>query len=149
ASTFLARHGDKAKRILAAGESLCLAVAGNHCQGTMFLDGAHLWTPELESRFDEVAKQFGGFFFGRFDVRYSDVEAFKAGRNLAIVELNGATSESTNLYDPGRSLLSAYRILYQQWSLLFRIGDANRRRGHVPSSISTLIAMLWSHMCHC
>jgi membrane protein DedA with SNARE-associated domain len=148
ASTFLARHGDKANRILAVGESFRLSNAGNHCQGTMFLDGAHLWTPELERRFDEIAKQFGGFFFGRFDVRYSDVDAFKAGRNLAIVELNGVTSESTNLYDPGRSLLSAYCVLYQQWSLLFRIGDANRRRGHVPSSISNLIAMLWSHMRH-
>jgi hypothetical protein len=146
ASTFLARHGDQANRILPAGKSLRLAVAGNHCQGTMFLDGAHLWTPALERRFDHIAKQFGGFFFGRFDVRYSNLEAFKAGRDLAIVELNGVTSESTNLYDPGHSLLSAYRILFRQWSLLFQVGDANRRLGHAPTSFSTLITLLWTHL---
>jgi membrane protein DedA with SNARE-associated domain len=146
AQTFLARHEKDADRVLPAGESFRLAVAGNHCQGTLFLDGSHLITPELERRFDEIARHFDGFFFGRFDVRYSDVEAFKAGKDLGIVELNGVTSESTNIYDPNRSLFSAYRTLFQQWSLLFRIGDANRRLGQRPTSLWTLTALIWSHL---
>jgi hypothetical protein len=111
----------------------------------MFMDGAHLITPELERRVDEIANQFEGFFFGRFDARYADVDAFKAGRDLAIVELNGVTSESTNLYDPRRSLFWAYRILFQQWSLLFRIGDANRSLGRRPTSLWNLTKLLCSH----
>src|SRR5206468_1453944 len=101
-----------------------------------------LLTPELERAVDEIARQFPGFFVGRFDVRYRDVRAFQAGRDLAVVELNGATSESTNLYDPSWSLLAAYRTLFRQWSLLYRIGDANRQRGHRPTRITALLRLV-------
>jgi membrane protein DedA with SNARE-associated domain len=147
ARTFLARHCQDADRVLARGESFRLAIAGNHCQGTLFLDGTHLITPDLQRRIDEIARHFPGFFFGRFDVRYSDVEAFKAGRDLAIVELNGVTSESTNIYDPGRTLFAAYATLYRQWSLLFRVGDANRQLGARPSPVRKLVRLIGSHLC--
>ena len=55
--------------------------------------------------------------------RYSDVEKFRAGQDLFIIELNGVTSEATNLYDPTWSLLRAYQLLFKQWHILFR----NRR----------------------
>jgi len=129
AKTFFARHHDRLDRILLDGEAFQLAHAGNHCQGTLFRDGAHLITPELESAIDQVARTFDGFLFGRFDVRYTDVAAFKAGQDFAIVELNGVTSESTNLYDPAHSIFWAYRTLFTQWSLLFRIAAANCRQG--------------------
>ncbi len=129
ATIFLARHDAQRHRVLADGERITLALAGNHCQGTMFRDGAHLITPELEGAVDRIAGRFQGFYIGRFDVRYTDVDAFKAGKDLAIVELNGVTSESTNIYDPARSLISAYGTLYRQWALLYAIGHANRRRG--------------------
>jgi membrane protein DedA with SNARE-associated domain len=145
ARTFLARHGAERGRVLAAGEPFVLALAGNHCQGTMFRDGAHLITPELERAVDAIARQFPGFYIGRFDVRYTDVAAFQAGRDLAIVELNGATSESTNLYDPSWSLFAAYRTLFRQWSLLYRIGDANRERGHAPTAILELLRLVFGY----
>ncbi len=129
AGVFLARLRERAAEVPPRGRPVCLAVAGNHCQGTMFRDGAHLITPALEARVDEIARSFDGFFFGRFDVRYGDAEALRAGRGFAIVELNGATSESTNIYDPDWPLSRAYRVLGAQWAILFQIGDANRRRG--------------------
>ena len=139
ASTFLKRHANDADRVLASGETMRLAVAGNHCQGTIFRDGAHLITSELERAIDRVAQTFEGFYFGRFDVRYGDVEALKAGRDLTIIELNGITSESTNIYDPSRSLLWAYRMLFRQWSILFQIGAMNRRAGREPSRLRDLV----------
>jgi hypothetical protein len=142
AATFLARHGHEARRVLAPGESLPLALAGNHCQGTQFRDGGHLITPELEAAFDAIAGHFAGFFVGRFDVRYSDPEELTAGRGFAIVELNGVTSESTNLYDPSWPLWRAYRTLFRQWALLFRIGDVNRRHGVRPIPPLDLLALL-------
>lgn len=129
-----------------AGESISLTIAGNHCRGTMFLDGGHFVTPELEARFDEIAHHFDGFFFGRFDVRYADEAAFKAGLDFAIVELNGVASESTNLYDPRNSLVAAYRILFRQWDVLFRIGASNHRRGYQPASLRRLAGMLWRYL---
>jgi membrane protein DedA with SNARE-associated domain len=142
ANTFLARHASQADRVLADGERMRLAIAGNHCQGTLFLDGSHLCTLALEKKIDAIAKSFDGFYFGRFDVRYSEVAEFMAGRDLAIIELNGVTSESTNIYDPSRSLLSAYRTLARQWSILFRIADANRRRGIRPTRPMTLLRQI-------
>jgi membrane protein DedA with SNARE-associated domain len=142
AATFLKRHAQERDRILARGEGFPLVLAGNHCQGTMFRDGAHLITPDLERVVDAIARHFPGFFIGRFDVRYSDLDAFKAGRDLSIVELNGATSESTNLYDPSWSLLAAYRTLFRQWALLYAIGAANRDRGYSPTTIRDLIRLL-------
>jgi membrane protein DedA with SNARE-associated domain len=145
ARTFLTRHQPDRELILADGERFVLALAGNHCQGTMFRDGAHLITPELERAVDSIARQFRGFYIGRFDVRYTDPGAFKAGRDLAIVELNGVTSESTNIYDPSWSLLRAYRTLFRQWSLLYRIGHANRQQGHASTGILELLWLVFNY----
>jgi membrane protein DedA with SNARE-associated domain len=145
ADLFLARHAASAERVLAEGELFPLALAGNHCQGTLFRDGGHLVTPALEAAFEMIARQFNGFFIGRFDVRYTDPEEFRAGRGFAIVELNGATSESTNLYDPSWPLWRAYHTLFSQWALLFRIGSVNRALGHPVVSVRELVGLLWSH----
>jgi hypothetical protein len=145
AATFLARHAGIADRVLGRGERFALAMAGNHCQGTMFRDGGHLITPDLERAIDTIARSSPGFFVGRFDVRYADPEEFRAGRGFAVVELNGVASESTNLYDPSWPLARAYRTLFRQWALLFRIGDLNRRRGHRPASLHELFTLLRSH----
>lgn len=134
AHVFLDRFADQADRVLDRGEELRLAVAGNHCQGTLFRDGGHLLTPALETAIDAIARQFEGFFFGRFDLRYADVAALRAGRDFRIVELNGALSESTNIYDPARSLLWAYGTLFRQWWWLYEIGAANAARGARVSS---------------
>jgi membrane protein DedA with SNARE-associated domain len=145
AGRFLARHAAIRDRVLARGERQQLAIAGNHAQGTLFKDGRHLITPALEERIDQIAWSYGGFFVGRFDIRYSDVERFRAGEDLAIVELNGATAESTNIYDPDGSLFSAYRQLFRQWSIVFAIGAANQRRGARSSSIGRLIDLVRAH----
>jgi hypothetical protein len=121
-------------------------MAGNHAQGTTFTDGAHLLTPALERRIDEIARAFPGFYIGRFDIRYREVSAFTAGQDIAIVELNGATAESTNIYDPGVTLVAAYRQLFLQWRLVFAIGAANRARGALVTPTRRLLAMLTAHV---
>jgi hypothetical protein len=145
AATFAARHRDQLGRVLDKGETFALAIAGNHCQGTMFRDGAHLLTPALERRIDEVAQSHPGFFVGRFDIRYSDRDAFMRGEDIAVVELNGVAAESTNIYDPERSLLHAYRTLFRQWTIIFAIGAANRRDGAPTSSLARLLSLLRAH----
>jgi hypothetical protein len=146
AGLFLARHRDARSRILPAGARFQLAIAGNHAQGTLFKDGRHLLTQALERRIDEIARAYGGFFVGRFDIRYGDVQAFMAGRDLAIVELNGVTAESTNIYDPDSSLLAAYRQLFRQWSIVFSIGARNRAGGAPVASIRRLIGLVMAHL---
>jgi hypothetical protein len=103
-------------------------------------------TPALEKRIDDIARTFDGFFVGRFDIRYGDVDGFKAGTDLAIVELNGATAESTNIYDPKMSLLDAYRQLFRQWSIVFSIGAANRAAGARVTSHRRLFELVRAHL---
>lgn len=69
-----------------------------------------------------------GFYFGRFDLRSASVDDLRAGR-FTIIELNGVTSEPTHIYDPGCSVLAAYRTLAASWSLAFAIGAEQAAAG--------------------
>lgn len=146
AETFLARLGDaRSESVLKTGERLPLAMAGNHCQGTLFQDGARFITPELTARIDEIAKSFEGFYFGRFDIRFADDNAMMAGRDFGILELNGLSSESTNIYDPSWSVFRSYALLMRQWRIMFAIGAQNLNRGHQKASMREVWAHLRAH----
>lgn len=134
AGTYLRRLGAGAGRVVPEGESLRLVEAGNHCQGCIFRDGLRLYSEELRARIDAISKALPGFFVGRYDVRYSSEEELRAGR-FTIIELNGAASEATSIYDERNTLRSAYAMLYRQWEIVYAIGAANRRLGSVPASV--------------
>ena len=127
----------------ARGDRIELVSIGTHRLGALFLDGGSMITPELESTFDRISKTFDGFFFGRYDVRTTEIEEFRRGRGFKIVELNGVTSEATHIYDPSNSLFSAYRTLFRQWEIAFAIGAENARRGARPESIMNLIRLIY------
>jgi len=133
AQTYLKRFAAAAGEVLEAGRSFRLVEAGNHCQGCIFLDGADLLTEELLEVFDAVGRKLPEFFVGRYDIRYESDSELRAGRNFKIIELNGAASEATNIYDSSNSIWSAYATLYRQWEIVYRIGAENRRRGNRPA----------------
>jgi pimeloyl-ACP methyl ester carboxylesterase len=121
---FFERFADRLDEVLPAGERLLLSFAGSHTQGTRFSEGGHLRTPELESAINDIARSFadGGLDYGRFDIRYENEAELKAGRSFAVVEVNGTTSEPTNMYDDRHSALAAWRLLLGHWSQAYRIG---------------------------
>jgi hypothetical protein len=63
------------------------------------------------------------------------------GRNIKIIELNGVTSEMTNIYDPRYSLIDAYRILFHQWRLAFEIGAENSKMGATQPGVFYLLRL--------
>ncbi|HEX5221023.1 MAG TPA: VTT domain-containing protein [Verrucomicrobiae bacterium] len=134
--TYLRRFKARCDEVLADGEELRLVEAGNHAQGCIFRDGLRLKTSELEARIDEISRKLTGFFIGRYDVRFANEADLRAGKNFQIIELNGAASEATNIYDSSNSLWSAYRTLFRQWDLVFAIGAANRARGIMPTKVA-------------
>jgi len=138
AEKYLQRFNAQRKRVPEEGEELKLVEAGNHAQGCIFRDGMKLCTPELEARIDEISQKVSGFFIGRYDIRYAEEAELRAGRNFQIIELNGAASEATSIYDARNSLFAAYRTLFQQWDLVFAIGAANRRLGCVPTPLGVV-----------
>lgn len=142
---FQRRHESRRDLVLRPKDTYQLARAGNHAQGTMFLDGEDLITPELRLWVEQAMQAYrdpdGRIDFGRMDVRSPSEADFKAGRNISIIECNGTLSESTNVYDPNKSLLFMYRTLFRQWSLLYRIGAARRREGVRPVGLIGLLKM--------
>lgn len=122
ASVYFTRHRARLNDIIEAGQVFALSECGNHCQGAIFHDGRALVSPALVQRIDEIAQQLPGFFFGRFDVRYRDRESLMRGEHFHIIEINGAGSESTHIWDASTRLIDAYRALFAQWQLLFEIG---------------------------
>jgi membrane protein DedA with SNARE-associated domain len=142
ADKYLQRFSGRQNDLLPLGEELKLVEAGNHAQGCIFRDGARLCTPELDARMDEISKKLTGFFIGRYDIRYSSEADLRAGKNFQIIELNGAASEATSIYDARNSIFAAYRTLFRQWDLVFAIGAANRKRGSVPTKLS-LVWQKW------
>lgn len=138
AELFLARQDDPEGTIPAKDQVVTLSIAGNHCQGTMFKDGTAQVTPALDRAVDEMSRHIGGFHVGRYDVRYTDREAFLRGEDIKVVELNGVIGESSNLYDPDHSIWRAYRILFEQWRMVYAIGAANVARGVEPRTATSL-----------
>ena len=93
-------YGNKLLEVLPMGEKLNLVPYGNHARGAKFIDGSHWATQKLEDTINEMCLQIPGFFFGRMDVMYNTFEELENGKNFSIVELNGAASEPTHIYDP-------------------------------------------------
>ncbi|MCH2135383.1 MAG: DedA family protein [Phycisphaerales bacterium] len=126
---FFRRLQGRLDEVPEAGATVQLGQVGNHCQGAMFLDGAHLWSQALQDRLEEVLGEIEGYTYGRLDVRYECPERLRRGEGFVIIELNGAASESTNIYDPSYSAWRSWSILARQLREGWRIGYANRRRG--------------------
>jgi len=139
AQTYLKRFGARANEVLAPGETFKLVESGNHAQGCIFKDGMHLNSPALTARIDQISRRLPGFFIGRYDIRFASEEDLRAGKNFQIIELNGAASEATSIYDARNSLWSAYRTLFRQWELVFAIGAENRRRGSAPTKLLAVL----------
>lgn len=142
AEKYLGRFAGREDEVLAEDETLKLVEAGNHAQGCIFRDGRHLVTAALADRIDEISRKLRGFYIGRYDIRYSSEQDLRAGMNFQIIELNGAASEATSIYDARNSLVDAYRTLFRQWNLVYAIGAANRRRGCAPTKLS-LVWRTW------
>lgn len=105
------------------GKKVFLTETGNHCKGAVFTNGEMLCSAQLIEKIESIFNQVPGFYFGRFDVRYENPEALRSGKNFKIVELNGASSEATHIWDRKTPLLEAYRVLFEQWSIAFEIGN--------------------------
>mgnify|MGYP006266251003 CR=1 FL=1 len=112
------------------GEKVPLSVIGNHCKGTQFINGNQFIDDQLCDTFDQISRNITGFHYGRFDVKCQSLEALKAGREFKIIELNGAFSEPTHIYDAQRSTYwQALRTIVRHWRIVRQIATANHAQG--------------------
>jgi hypothetical protein len=132
---YLDRLADRLDSVPEQGETIQLVFVGNHCKGSIFEDGRALVTPALTEAIDRLARSMPDFFFGRIDVRFASTVALRRGVGFRVIEINGAGSEATHIWDPSTKLLDAWRTQFFHYGAAFRIGAANRRRGFSPSGV--------------
>lgn len=116
--------------IPAPGESRVIVPYGNHARGAKFIDDSAMADERLTAVVDEMCSQVKEFYFGRLDIRYNEWEELKDGKNFCIIEVNGAGSEPTHMYDPRHSLFFAWKEIIRHWIILWKISRMNHRRGH-------------------
>ena len=131
-ATLQKSHTEILKKILAQNEAYLLVPYGNHSRGAKFIDISHLADDELSDTIDAVSKKIPGFYFGRMDVRYNTWEELRAGKNFSIIELNGAGSEPTHIYDPRHSVFFAWKEIIRHLSILFTISKQNHKALGMP-----------------
>jgi len=107
--------------ILPTGETLELSTIGNHARGATFYDESFRIDDQLTSFIDQIAKNIPEFHYGRFDIRFESWDKLKQGKDWTIIELNGANSEPTHVYDPSHSYFYALKEFYRHWSMMSRI----------------------------
>ena len=122
------RFAGRLEEVVPSGKQVVLNHIGNHCLGTKFLNGEHLINEQLKDIFDKIAVQIEGFYYGRFDLRSATIDDLYAGR-IKILELNGCSSEPAHIYEPGFSLMEAYKILYRHWREMYHISRLNKEKG--------------------
>ena len=122
-------YKEKLNTILSEGETINLVPYGNHCRGTKFVDASHEITPEMIESFNIICSQINGFHFGRMDIMYHSYEDLAKGKNFQIVEINGAISEPTHMYDPKHSLWFGWKELTRHFHYMYVISKHNRKNG--------------------
>ena len=132
------RHRENWHRVLEDGELYRLVFSASHCRGAVFRDGQQYIDTRLARALDRIFDDIPGFHYGRLDIKFRDLNGLMAGEDFQIIEINGASSESINIWDRNASLGTAFRTLLQQYRTLFKLGDANRRRGHRTPGIKAL-----------
>jgi hypothetical protein len=142
AAIYLERYDPaERRRVPRRGEAVRLCFVGNHCRGAIFRDGTAEVTPAMEACFDRIAHDMPGFYYGRFDVRFRSLTQLQHGEGFEIIEVNGAGSEPTHIWDRATRLRGAYAAWCSHLALAFEIGREHRARGLRPASARDLVLL--------
>jgi len=126
---FRKRFGARLDEILPEGELLELEAIGNHAQGTKFLNGNHLADERMIRVCDEITRGMPDVYYCRYDLRTSNVEDLKQGKNIRILEVNGVGADPAHIYDPDYSIFKAWGDFFRLWKVIYTIAKANHKRG--------------------
>lgn len=122
-------YKEQLETVLEIGEVINLVPYGNHCRGTKFVDASFEITSKMTESFNEICQQIDGFHYGRMDIMYKSFEDLAQGKHFQIVEINGAISEPTHMYDPKHSLLFGWKELTRHFHYMYLISKHNKKNG--------------------
>ena len=135
---YAGRHRQFWQCVIPKDQPYRLVFSASHCRGAVFRDGKDYIMPGLVNTLDQIFNDIPGYYYGRLDIKFQDMKSLSAGEAFEIIEINGASSESINIWDSQTSLDKAVKTLLQQYSTLFRLGNANRKLGHKTPGLMAL-----------
>lgn len=125
----LQKYDEALFEVPSEGEKVPVVELGTHARGALFRDAEELISEALTDKINEICKSAPGFYFGRLDLKAPSEADLKNGDRIKIMEVNGVSSEPTNIYDLNNSFLKAQKKLFKQWIIAFEIGEQNRKQG--------------------
>jgi len=129
-SSLKRKYGNLLNHILEKNEKYILVPYGSHTRGAKFIDNSNKLNQNLLETINSICNQIPGFYYGRLDILHSSFEELSEGKNFSIIEINGAGSEPTHIYDPKHSLFYAWNEIIKHWRLLYEISLINYKKGH-------------------
>jgi hypothetical protein len=139
---FQAENPSLLHQVLPAGQVLELEPIGNHCRGTMFLNGnAHI-DEQLTQAFTSVLTQMGDIHYGRFDMKCQSIEHLRSTGEFKAVEFNGIGAEPAHIYDPSYPVWKKYRDIYRHWKVIYQIYKIQKANRIAPMTLKEGIERL-------
>jgi len=101
-------------RVPAASEVVHIALINNQRAGALYRDTSRHITAALEKRFDAIARSMTEFHYGRFDLRFENLEMLMRGEEFSIMEIDGIGGEAIDCWRPKLQVGEVYRPLTEQ-----------------------------------
>jgi hypothetical protein len=136
---YFKRHKNILESIIPVNKAFRLVFAGSHCRGSIFRNGNKYITTKLRQAFDDISADIDGFYYGRVDVRFKNIDKLMLGKDFRIMEINGASSEATHIWDRNTTFNEIYKTLFYQYKILFHIGNINRQQGYKTPGLWSLL----------
>ncbi len=141
-------HKEKINKVYPKGEKIILSEIGNHSKGTQFLNGNHLINNDLENFINQLCKQIDGWYYGRLDIKYKNIENLIQGKDFKILEVNGIISEPTHIYDASyenASFTNAVKTINSHWDIMGEIAIKNHLENGIdyPKILPYIKNMIW------
>lgn len=140
---FFQKHAQYLEKIILENEVYEIGDLGNHCKGALFQDGAMYNTPALYQFICTICEKNPDFHYGRIDVK---MDSLTQPTQFKLIEVNGTTSESTNMYDPKYTLLDAYKISFKHWKAQADIARYNIKKGIRPMPFFKTLKIIFHHL---
>jgi hypothetical protein len=122
-------HEENLEKIFPEGQKYMLSFTGNHNRGARFINLHKQIDQKLCDVFDKISNEAGQFYYGRYDLKCTSIEDLKDGKNISILEFNGAGAEPNHIYDCGMSYFDALKEVAKHWEDLYKIGRINYKNG--------------------
>ena len=141
-------YSSKLNLVLNYGEILNLITIGNHARGCKFLDISDMITPKLIVSINKICNKIPNFYYGRIDIKYNIFEELENCENFSIIEINGAASLPTHIYDPKHSLFFAWKEIIKHFNKMYEISKINYSMGVPYLTFKEVISLFSAHSNH-